>query len=965
MKANTNLTTLQSSQSPKGRGLFGGNFGQYLINRWNLLPVVGTTSELYELKYPDIDTEDLIDLKTTLMALGWKPWHLMPNISDFGIKLNKFNPLLFTYGILARYKPTLTYKEGLNQDRIAYLLKIQIRLAKYKANQDSLRYWKLAFLLIMKSDTYLVNCMHAVDKNLYRMKTYAELKEIIRNINKIRGKFSRVALAQMKFKRRYLPEPDKMRPLGVPTLEWRIYGNMLLNPLVSWCEIDKGQHGFRPGYGTLTAIKELFSNVYRSKYIYEVDLKQCFPSINLLALETELVRAQNVPYNVARYYSSLNYNVPFLKEVAGDEYQTDILTYMLKLSKYKNNKMFNYESGLFLRKPLSVFEGKLFDYKHFTRDFVPVGFLPHFAIVETLKAGYEFDSPESQYMDLVHRNPKLTGKMFLSTYNLRTIGRPVNFPKAIVPTPESMFLTEDLILSQIRCFNKYCEVDMSPYSGEYLNISRSVISDYVQDLPSSSDLVRMMTSGDPKDSAFMTELPMEMYKLIGIAQGGPCSPFLAIVLLNEFFKSLPSHVKYLAYADDFILYGNDVRIVNFVETELKPMLLKFGLRLHPTKSMWVKVNNNWLSHAFKFLSIVYDPFSDLLYSKTRKGNTLVYNKDYLLEHEYDILHAIKVGWESLDLQGSRLVLIASIILARGTSSFRKYMIQLDYGNWMLKLAALNRHFKNQRWLYDVYYFIYHMIRWEYTLLLHFIGGNLQTFNDKIGLQKFMSLHLNSKGEWKHNDPVLLAKYLYDLLAPNGVSYVNHPLIIEFYTKGYNIFIPLLSFSRLRVKLYYDVFKKVTQSTKSIIPLDIHILDSVLARLYPVLLPSQTAMLDYVPDDFNGYLSRYRTKYRFQNFVNSRFNGLLLSRLYIGKWHLDDIIQDFTFGFKEGSIGAYLYHSSGGKQDIFTGTSNSISHLLLLIKSVGTGPPRKTSYYDVDPPIGTLNTIFSDEIDYGM
>lgn len=59
------------------------------------------------------------------------------------------------------------------------------------------------------------------------------------------------------YKRVYLHEVEKnkIRPLGVPTVEWRIYLHMYNNLLVQWRLVyDRGnQHGYLPNKGVVTA----------------------------------------------------------------------------------------------------------------------------------------------------------------------------------------------------------------------------------------------------------------------------------------------------------------------------------------------------------------------------------------------------------------------------------------------------------------------------------------------------------------------------------------------------------------------------------------------------------------------------------------------------------------------------------------------------------------------------------------
>lgn len=52
--------------------------------------------------------------------------------------------------------------------------------------------------------------------------------------------------------------------------------------------------------------------------------------------------------------------------------------------------------------------------------------------------------------------------------------------------------------------------------------------------------------------------------------------------------------------------------------------------LHPEKSGWVKKDGVWLK-PLKFLGLVYDGLSDVLYSDTKTGKRLIFDKDRLLD----------------------------------------------------------------------------------------------------------------------------------------------------------------------------------------------------------------------------------------------------------------------------------------------------------------------------------------------
>lgn len=999
-----------------------GSFGQWLISTFSLFPVWGSKEDLYSPNLPKIDTGEIGDLKLTLKALNWDIWHLYPNISEFKITLRDFNPLLFCFGMLTRYKPILHYKEGFNEAGIDYLLRVQVRLAKLKERKQYDKYWSLVQLIVSKSDTYLLCCMHKVDKNLYRKLTISEMKELIRNLNVIRGKFSGTLDCRIVFNRAYVPKGEKWRPLGVPTLAWRIYLNMLLNPLVSFTNrnISDSQHGFRPQLGTFTAWKTLLKTVLKALFVFEIDLKQCFPSISLPSLEHTLTAIHNLPPNVAKFYTSLNYMVPMLPEVLKlDEAQ--MLNLKCRISQYSQEEINQF---------FSVWNLFSLDIK-FKAGVPKFGFLP--ALTEEVRnkllsvdpktvltipsnpiTRFEISKQFKQIPDIVAQDPIMSDEM------LRTFESSIEYLHKYWRVLDDS--TYKVIHSSLKALIghpaftlKTMQIIKDPWTvpGEGNKFPPSSFNDYLAlSLPSLGHQLKNVTS-DP-----LIGPQVDILKLIGVAQGANTSPYLSILQIDKMVKNLPTFVKVLIYADDMIFYSSDPRFLFFITEQLPNFLAAFGLLYHPQKSGFVKCGI-WLK-KLKFLGLEYDGEDDSLRAHTRNGSTLIYNKQELLEYEYS--RDTSMEWVFSDTFRKQLIelnskvtkpqfrmflitpeeidqqpyhmrqayfgyakRVASKLAEKKTASewfFSK--LNEDHGYWRWMFGRLQSEFRESVWFWDVYKFIIVFIRLYKYQTISFIIKGLMKFRDKEGLRKWLQDNYTYEGNPKTIDPTVLEAHIQyvhnkawymDLESLREMPlwrrslFMDHNqslrhLVWELFTQKFpeisglipRDFTTFAQYIIYNAAILHSFFSEL--SPKSI---ELHSLDlmKILKRIYPLYVKFWQEPLLNPIESSNGYLKRYRSKFTWQNFINSNLSGMILARLYTGDYLLSNLEQNFKYESKEGSL-AELMKSDPDFEDrffkphsdltIFTGTSYSIPYLYDLLAKVGKGPPRKKGYYEVDPPL---------------
>lgn len=199
-----------------------------------------------------------------------------------------------------------------------YLKHQQIRLLKMLFNPP--KFWMIAEKLIRRSRSFFVTHLDKIEPRWHRDLPVWTIFQIWRRWKRIKLDFK----GNVDFKRVYIPkyktsledwaklDKKTWRPLGVPTLEWRLYLSMLNTILVIWLEPtwEKQQHGYFPQKGSLTAWIEILKNIHKDN-IYEFDLKSFFPSVQIQYV-TKMLREVGTPKWWCEYIENLNKTKPKL-----------------------------------------------------------------------------------------------------------------------------------------------------------------------------------------------------------------------------------------------------------------------------------------------------------------------------------------------------------------------------------------------------------------------------------------------------------------------------------------------------------------------------------------------------------------------------------------------------------------------------------------------------------------------------
>lgn len=254
------------------------------------------------------------------------PISRFPNILDSFIEVTEYNETLKAYGIKKRNPSTLHLSIGANKSMNYYLDYIVFQLNKLLAKEKNKEFWEFSLRLMRNSSVFKTMMLHEVCPHWHREMNMKELYLIINKYNKYLEEMP----TNLKHKRVYLPkliDPEtgvitKYRPLGVPTLAWRLYLHTWQFFLMIFLQnrIPSFQHGFYKGRGTKTAWEEVLLKTVNAKNIYEFDFEQFFPSVNASMLSALLLR-KGMPKDISNYLLDLHLSYPEVKTL--DENKLD------------------------------------------------------------------------------------------------------------------------------------------------------------------------------------------------------------------------------------------------------------------------------------------------------------------------------------------------------------------------------------------------------------------------------------------------------------------------------------------------------------------------------------------------------------------------------------------------------------------------------------------------------------------
>jgi hypothetical protein len=210
--------------------------------------------------------------------------YLLPNALNFEAISTGHNKMMETFDILKIERELNVVKDKEISIANNYMKRQYKRLQKYINNNQNDKYEFLSKILITKSEMYRLALFNHKNPTWYYEKKSSEQKSLYKKVTKLCKELS----TQIEIQRVYIPKkpghPDKYgRPLGVPTMEWRIMPAMILNFMQGYYKKYefKSQHGGMPFRGTKTFIEDMLrKNIYNKKYIWEFDYKGYYNNIS-------------------------------------------------------------------------------------------------------------------------------------------------------------------------------------------------------------------------------------------------------------------------------------------------------------------------------------------------------------------------------------------------------------------------------------------------------------------------------------------------------------------------------------------------------------------------------------------------------------------------------------------------------------------------------------------------------------
>jgi len=207
--------------------------------------------------------------------------HLLPNCAGFGVLSLGYDLIAALFGMEKKHKELIIVKDGRVSEANKYLNKQYDRLIRAAEQDDRAKFEYLSDRMLRRSKLYQLVAMNRTLSGWFWRLKNCRIRATMIKLNKI----CEIRSSSLNYHRTYIPKGSNKygRPLGVPTLEWRIWSWMNLNLMELWITHSgrkpTWQHGALSKRGCVTAWNQLITRLDKP-YIYEFDIKGFFNHVS-------------------------------------------------------------------------------------------------------------------------------------------------------------------------------------------------------------------------------------------------------------------------------------------------------------------------------------------------------------------------------------------------------------------------------------------------------------------------------------------------------------------------------------------------------------------------------------------------------------------------------------------------------------------------------------------------------------